>query len=192
MHDILSHAVSLMVVQAEAGPVALPANPARAEAAFDAIAAAGRDAMAQLRRILAVLTDQDDPHAPQPTLDDLPTLVEQVSRAGPTVTLAVSGVRGALPADVEVAAYRITQEALTNIVKHADAQHADIRLHHQDGTLTIEISDNGHGAGHRAGGHGLIGIRERASACGGTMTAGPREDGPGFRVRVSFPVGAPA
>lgn len=191
MHDILSHAVSLMVVQAEAGPVALPANPARAEAAFDAIASAGRDAMAQLRRILTVLNDGDGPHAPQPTFDDLPTLVEQVSRAGPAITLTVSGDLD-VRADVEVAAYRITQEALTNIVKHADAEHADVRLHQQDGALTIEITDDGTPtSGGHGPGYGLIGIHERASACGGTMTAGPRDDGPGFRIRATFPIGTP-
>ncbi|WP_410645750.1 sensor histidine kinase [Amycolatopsis sp. lyj-346] len=191
MHDILSHAVSLMVVQAEAGPVALPGEPARAEAAFDAIASSGRDAMAQLRRMLTVLKTDDGPHDPQPSLDDLPRLVEGASGAGTDIAFAVSGVPGELTPDAEVAAYRITQEALTNIVKHAEARHAGVRLDWQDGTLTLEITDDGRGpAGDGTGGHGLIGIRERATACGGEVTAGPRADGPGFRVRVRFGVRA--
>ncbi|MEU5266677.1 sensor histidine kinase [Amycolatopsis sp. NPDC021455] len=187
MHDILSHAVSLMVVQAEAGPVALPGDPARAEAAFDAIAASGRDAMAQLRRMLAVLKTDDRSHDPQPTLADLPRLVSGASGAGTDIAFSVSGEPGELTPDAEVAAYRITQEALTNIVKHADARHAGVRLDWQDGTLTLEITDDGRGtAGPGTGGHGLIGIRERATACGAEVTAGPRPDGPGFRVRVRF------
>jgi signal transduction histidine kinase len=188
MHDILSHAVSLMVVQAEAGPVALPADPARAEAAFDAIASSGRDAMAQLRRMLTVLKTDDGPHDPQPTLAELPALVERASGAGTDIVFSVAGEPGELTPDAEVAAYRITQEALTNIVKHADARHAGVRLDWQDGTLRIDITDDGRGGpGPGTGGHGLIGIRERATACGGGVTAGPRDDGPGFRVRVWLP-----
>ncbi|MET8999623.1 histidine kinase [Amycolatopsis sp. NPDC004169] len=187
MHDILSHAVSLMVVQAEAGPVALPGDPARAEAAFDAIASAGRDAMAQLRRMLAVLKTDDGSPAPQPTLADLPLLVSGASGAGTDIAFSVSGEPGELMPDAEVAAYRITQEALTNIVKHADARHAGVRLDWQDGTLTLEITDDGRGGpATGTGGHGLIGIRERATACGAEVTAGPRPDGPGFRVRARF------
>ncbi|MEV4057881.1 histidine kinase [Amycolatopsis sp. NPDC049688] len=191
MHDILSHAVSLMVVQAEAGPVALRGDPARAEAAFDAIASSGRDAMAQLRGMLSVLKTDDRSHDPQPTLADLPGLVSGASGAGVDIAFSVSGRPGELTPDAEVAAYRITQEALTNIVKHADARHAGVRLDWQDGTLTLEITDDGRGTGGPgAGGHGLIGIRERATACGAEVTAGPRPDGPGFRVRVRFGVRA--
>lgn len=190
MHDILSHAVSVMVVQAEAGPVVLGSDPARAEAAFDAIAAAGRDAMIQLRRILKVLKTDDGPHAPQPTLDDLPTLVDKASGTGVIMTCAVSGEPSPVSADVEIAVYRITQEAITNIVRHADANRADIRLLWGHGTLMIEISDDGKGAPSsvRPAGNGLIGIRERAAACGGDATAGPRPAGRGFLVRARFPI----
>lgn len=199
MHDILAHAVSLMVVQAEAGPVVVRRDPARAEAAFDAIATAGRDAMGQLRRMLGVLKEGEAPRVPQPTVDDLPALAEQVSGTGLTVGFASTGEPGTLTPDGAVAAYRITQEALTNTVKHAGARRADIRLTWEDHTLTIDITDDGPApaqAGRASpdlpsGGHGLIGIRERATACGGSATAGPRPDGPGFQVSVRLPVTRP-
>ena len=182
MHDILSHAVSLMVVQAEAGPVMLVKDPARAEAAFDAIASAGRDAMVQLRRILNVLRTDDGPHTPQPTLDDLPKLV-----ADGGVTYAVAGEPFPVSPDVELAVYRITQEAITNIIRHANASHADVRLAWEDEVLTVEITDDGASTPAGSPGNGLIGIRERAAACGGTAVAGPRPDGQGFRVTARFP-----
>lgn len=183
MHDILSHAVSLMVVQAEAGPVMLASNPARAEAAFDAIASAGRDAMVQLRRILNVLKTDEGPHAPQPTLDDLPKLA---ANSTVTTTYVVTGTPFPVSPDVEVAVYRIAQEAITNIIRHSGAARAEISLAWEDETLMIEIVDDGHGSlPVLVGGHGLINIRERATACGGTATAGPHENG--FRVTARFP-----
>jgi signal transduction histidine kinase len=191
MHDILSHAVSVMVVQAEAGPVVLGSDPARAEAAFDAIASAGRDAMIQLRRILAVLRTDDGPHAPQPTLDDLSTLVDKASDTGVIMTYAVCGEPSPVSADLEIAVYRITQEAITNIVRHATADRADVRLIWEHDTVTIDIADDGRGAPPRpVPGNGLIGIRERAAACGGEATTGPRPDGRGFQVRARFPITA--
>jgi signal transduction histidine kinase len=182
MHDILSHAVSVMVVQAEAGPVVLAKDPARAEAAFDAIASAGRDAMVQLRRLLDVLRTEDRPHAPQPTLEDLPRLVTDSG-----LTYAVAGAPFPVPPDVEVAVYRITQEAITNTIRHAKATHAGVRLTWEDSALTVTITDDGRGGAITPGGNGLINIRERAAACGGTVTAGPRRDGPGFAVEARFP-----
>ncbi|NUT90561.1 MAG: sensor histidine kinase [Saccharothrix sp.] len=190
MHDILSHAVSVMVVQAEAGPVVLRADPDRAEAAFDAIATAGRDAMAQLRRILTVLDDEGGPRGPQPTLDDVPGLAEQVRRAGVEVEFTTSGTPVPLRPDVAVAAYRITQEALTNVVRHAGAARARVRLDWAADGLAISVVDDGRGAvaGHGVpGGRGVIGMRERAAACGGTVEVGPRADGSGFRVSVRLP-----
>jgi signal transduction histidine kinase len=183
MHDILSHAVSLMVVQAEAGPVVLARDPTRAEATFDAIAAAGRDAMAQLRRILTVLRTDDGVVAPQPRLADLPKLV-----ADSGVAYEVVGSPFPVSPDVELAVYRITQEAITNVIRHAHATHADVRLTWAHPTLTVDITDDGRGdPTAAAAGNGLIGIRERAVACGGTAEAGLRPDGRGFRVRERFP-----
>ncbi|WP_235037110.1 sensor histidine kinase [Actinomadura sp. K4S16] len=194
MHDILAHAVSLMVVQAEAGPVVVRSDPDRAEAAFDAIAASGRDAMVQLRRLLGVLKEGEGPREPQPTLADLPDLTGHVAGPGLTVNHSVTGTPVPLPGDVDVAAYRVTQEALTNIVKHAGATRADIRFDWQDDELMIRITDDGKGVPHALphGGNGLIGIRERAAACRGTASAGPRPDGPGFEVVVRLPLGGAA
>ncbi|MEU7895504.1 histidine kinase [Nonomuraea sp. NPDC049152] len=187
MHDILAHAVSLMVVQAEAGPVVVRSNPARAEAAFDAIATAGRDAMVQLRRMLGVLKEEEGPRAPQPTIADLSSLVSQVPLP---VSLHVYGTARALQPDLEVAVYRIAQESITNVVKHAGASRADLVLRWTDDALSIEVTDDGAGSGLAlpSGGNGLIGIRERAAACGGTATAGPRTDAPGFQVSVRLPL----
>jgi signal transduction histidine kinase len=187
MHDILAHAVSLMVVQAEAGPVVVRADPERAVATFDAIAAAGRDAMDELRRTLVVLREEGS-GAPQAAVEDLPDLVRQAAGAGLEVGYEVAGEPRPLPPAVGVAVYRIIQEALTNVVKHAGASRADVRLSWQEQELAIEIRDNGRGAGAGlpSGGNGLVGIRERAAACGGTASAGP---GPaGFTVRARLPL----
>ncbi|MFF9106055.1 sensor histidine kinase [Streptomyces rubrogriseus] len=199
MHDILAHAVSLMVVQAEAGPVVVRSDPARAEAAFDAIATAGRDAMTQLRRILGVLKEEErEPgprRLPQPGLTALPGLVHGVGEsAGLRVELRTTGEPGALPADTEVAAYRIVQEALTNTVKHAYASCAVVGLDWAEDGVTLTVTDDGRGPaapgdGTGGGGHGLIGIRERAAACGGEAVTGGGPDG-GFRVVVRLPVAA--
>ncbi|MFF7448994.1 MULTISPECIES: histidine kinase [unclassified Streptomyces] len=189
MHDILAHAVSLMVVQAEAGPVVVRSDPARAEAAFDAIAAAGRDAMAQLRRILGVLKEeQRSGTSPQPGVGALPALVRQVAEsAGLRVELRVRGEPRRLPPDTDVAAYRVVQEALTNTVKHAYASCATVELDWTEAALTVTVTDDGRGPSVPGGGHGLIGIRERAAACGGDARTG-RGPGGGFRVVVRLPV----
>ncbi|PNE39990.1 sensor histidine kinase [Streptomyces noursei] len=194
MHDVLAHSLSLMVVQAEAGPVVLDTDPTRAAAAFGAIAGTGRDALHQLRRMLAVLKEKDDPRAPQPTIHDLPALARQVAGAGLEVLSTVEGEPRPVPADCGAAAYRIVQEALTNVVKHAGANRAEVRLRWCDDGLDIRVVDDGRGAGKSlpSGGNGLIGLRERAAACGGTAAAGPREDRlPGFEVRARLPLAAP-
>ncbi|MFJ7989490.1 sensor histidine kinase [Streptomyces sp. NPDC096351] len=196
MHDILSHAVSLMVVQAEAGPVAVRAAPERAEAAFEAISETGREAMTQLRQMLGLLREGSEgapPREPQPDVSGIPALVERVRSGGlPVVYTTRGGVR-ALPAATGASAYRIVQEALTNVVRHADARRAEVLLAHADGVLHVTVTDDGRGpapaAGTRgSGGHGLTGIRERAAAHGGTATTGPGPDGRGFEVRVLLPV----
>ncbi|MEU0945745.1 sensor histidine kinase [Streptomyces canus] len=194
MHDILAHAVSLMVVQAEAGPVVVRSDPDRAEAAFDAIAASGRDAMAQLRRILGVLKEEERrggaARLPQPDLAGLPDLVRQVAASTALrVELSVRGRSRPLPPDTEVAAYRAVQEALTNTVKHAYASCAQVELDWAEDELTLTVTDDGRGPARTTGGHGLIGLRERAAACGGSAEAGPGPQG-GFRVVVRLPAGA--
>ncbi|MFF5286315.1 MULTISPECIES: sensor histidine kinase [Streptomyces] len=191
MHDILSHAVSLMVVQAEAGPVAVRAAPERAEAAFEAISETGREAMVQLRQMLGLLREGGEsaaPREPQPDLADLPGLLERVRTGGLSVGYATEGGVRALPAATGASVYRIVQEALTNVVKHARARTVDVRLAHADGVLRVTVTDDGRGPQGGPGGHGLVGIRERAAAHGGTAETGPGPGGRGFEVRVLLPV----
>ncbi|MET8970867.1 sensor histidine kinase [Streptomyces hydrogenans] len=197
MHDILSHAVSLMIVQAEAGPVAVRRAPERAEAAFEAISATGRDAMDQLRRMLGVLRDEDsgDGRSPQPDLAELPALLDRVRAGGLDVRYETSGGLTGLPAPLAATAYRIAQEALTNTVRHARARTATVRIDRTGALLTVLVRDDGRGprtAPGRTAGHGLAGMRERAAAHGGTATAGPGPDGRGFEVRAELPVPSPA
>ncbi|MGC0415750.1 sensor histidine kinase [Embleya sp. AB8] len=193
MHDILAHAVSLMTVQAEAGPVVVRSDPARAEAAFDAIADAGRDAMVQLRRILGTLKEADETgtRAPQPTVANIADLVAEVGRTDLRVVYESVGERRPLRSDAEIAAYRVVQEALTNTVRHAHATTATVRLEWGEDTMRITITDDGRGGRPGpGGGHGLVGIRERATACGGSVTIGPRVTGPGFEVALRIPLDA--
>lgn len=188
MHDILAHAVSLMIVQAEAGAAVVKQSPEKAERAFDAIADGGRDALTQLRRMLGVLRE-DDALAlnPQPTLAELPRLVQTVRAARIDVRLVVEGLSRPLPRDTEVALYRTVQEALTNTVKHARAGRAEVRLDWTPNALALRVTDDGIGPRPGDPGRGLIGIRERISACGGSVRSGPGPDGRGFQVLVSVP-----
>ncbi|MFJ7489781.1 sensor histidine kinase [Streptomyces sp. NPDC097727] len=187
MHDILSHAVSLMIVQAEAGPVAVRTAPERAEAAFDAISETGRDAMVQLRRMLGVLRENESaPREPQPVLDELPGLVERVRGSGLEISYEVTGPARPLGLAVEATVYRIVQEALTNVVRHAAADTVCVHLDHGTRALIITVTDDGCGFAGGAG-MGLIGIGERAAAHGGTADTGPGPGGRGFRVRVTIP-----
>ncbi|WP_172383983.1 sensor histidine kinase [Streptomyces sp. MNP-20] len=193
MHDVVAHAVSVMVVQAEAGPVVVRADPGRAERAFEAIGAAGRDAMEQLRRILGVLREADGDgspdggRGPQPALAALPALLARVEQAGVTVRLKESGETRPLAADVDVAAYRLAQEALTNVLKHARASLVTVEVAWSPRELALTVTDDGTGAARgTGGGYGLVGIRERAAACGGRVDVGPAAGG-GFRVAARLP-----
>lgn len=193
MHDILSHAVALIVVQAESGPLVVRNDPARAEASFDAIATAGRDAMAQLRRLLGMVPR--DPaevgRAPQPTMDDVPRMIETVRATGLRVEHTVDGTPSPLPPDTELAVYRLIQEALTNTVRHARAGRAEVRLSWSRAELAVRVLDDGIGADlteqQGRAGRGLVGIRERVGACGGMVRIGPR-DGGGFAVTAEIPL----
>ncbi|MFC9238635.1 sensor histidine kinase [Streptomyces decoyicus] len=191
MHDILSHAVSLMIVQAEAGPVAVRTAPERAEAAFDAISETGRDAMVQLRRMLGVLREDGAavpaPREPQPALAELPDLVERVRNSGLTVVYGTTGEVRPLPPDTEATVFRIVQEALTNAVKHAAAHQVSVRLAYAADELRITVTDDGRGPGTTTG-HGLVGIRERAAAHGGSAGIGAGPGGRGFRVWAKIPL----
>ncbi|MGW2984518.1 sensor histidine kinase [Streptomyces goshikiensis] len=195
MHDVLSHAVSIMIVQAEAGPVAVRRAPERAEAAFDAIAETGRDAMAQLRTMLGVLradgAARAAPRGPQPGVEELAGLLERVRGSGLEVSYERTGAVRGLPAALEATVHRVVQEALTNVVKHAGASRVSVRLEYGARELAVTVTDDGRGpgsggrgSGAAPGGHGLIGIRERAAAHGGAAVAGPGPGGSGFEVRV--------
>ncbi|MET8503704.1 histidine kinase [Streptomyces sp. NPDC004787] len=194
MHDILSHAVSLMIVQAEAGPVAVRAAPERAEAAFEAISATGRDAMVQLRRMLGVLREDTAgpaaPRAPQPGLGELPALLDRVRAGGLDVRYATEGAGRPLPEATGATVFRIVQEALTNTVRHARARAVTVCLAYRPAELEVRVTDDGRGPRPGgAAGHGLVGVRERAAAHGGTASAGPGPDGRGFEVRAVLPLG---
>jgi signal transduction histidine kinase len=187
MHDIVTHSVGLMVVQAESGPVVLAASPERAEAVFDTIADTGRDALAQLRTVLGTLRSAG-PAGPAPGLDTLPDLVEGARGTGLQARLDLPDPLPDVPPAVAVAAYRIVQEALTNTIRHADATRVEVRLRATPAALRVEVRDDGRAASAPPDpGHGLIGMRERAAACGGTLRV--TADGPGFAIEALLPVG---
>lgn len=197
MHDVLAHAVCVMVVQAEAGPVTLAMDPDRAAHSFDIIAEAGRAAMVQLSDTLGILNGGSESgsavhRAPVPTAAAIPSLVAETSRSGLRVELRIDGRPQPLSANADVAAYRIVQEALTNALRHSRADSVDVHLDWAD-QLRITVTDDGPGPWHSSeagislyvGGHGLDGIRRRAEACGGSAGAGATPGG--FRVWARLP-----
>jgi len=196
LHDIVAHHVSVMVAQASAARVVFDARPQQARQALGSIAAVGREAMTEMRRLLGVLHPhgaQVD-HAPVPGLDRLPMLIAQIEQAGLPVQMAVAGNRRRLPAGVELSAYRIVQEALTNSLKHAGPTEAHVLLGYHDEFLELRISDTGHHgdatAVRRAGpieGRGLVGMQQQAALLGGQVVAGPAPDR-GFVVTARLPV----
>jgi signal transduction histidine kinase len=199
LHDVVAHHVSMMVVQAEAGPVAVEGDPGRAAGAFEAIAATGRQALVEMRRLLGVLRgdgDQAPSLAPQPGLADVGSLVEQVGRAGLRVELVVEGTEAPLPAGVDLSAYRIVQEALTNAVKHAGPGRARVLVRYGEHDLEVQVRDeggNGPALARPAGGRpgqGLVGMRERVNLFGGELRAGPGPGG-GFTVDARLPLRTP-
>ncbi|MFJ2033871.1 sensor histidine kinase [Streptosporangium sp. NPDC087985] len=210
MHDILTHSVGIMVVQAEAGSLMIRTQPDRAEAAFDAIGRTGREAIGQLRHIFGVLratgTESAEPllsgvpHAtgtesvePLPGLYAVERLVERVRQAGLEAAVESHGELRAVPAEVGVTVYRLIQESLTNTLRHAGATEARVRLSWSPDSLRIEVTDNGRGPQPTGGkgGHGLIGMRERVTACGGTVWTGPGRRG-GFTVTATLPIRPPS
>jgi signal transduction histidine kinase len=193
LHDVIAHNLSVMVVQAAAARDVFDANPGRARDALDAIERTGRGALAELRRLLAASRDDHPEFAPQPGLERLDELVDQVRAAGLAVTTHREGRPRPLPPALDLSAYRIIQEALTNTLKHAHARHADILLSYAELELRIDVHDDGN-AGGSAGdqtGQGLIGMRQRAATFGGTLTAGPADNG-GFTVTARLPLEATA
>lgn len=190
MHDILAHSMSMVVIQAEAGPVAVRTDPDKAEEVFDTISATAREALAQLRRALGVLRSDEAARQPQPGLDALPELVAGVRRTGLTVTLEQDGASRPVPPDLAATAYRIVQESLTNAVRHAAASTVRVRVGWRDDALRLEVCDDGKGPAGTGepGGHGLVGMRERVTAAGGELSLGPGPGGAGYRVAASLPI----
>jgi signal transduction histidine kinase len=192
LHDVVAHSVSVMTVQSTAARRVIAEDPPRAAMALEAIERTGREAMAEMRRMVSVLRPgpAGEPLAPQPGIDDLAALVEQMEAAGLQVEMHVEGEPRRVPLAVGLSAYRIVQEALTNTLKHAGPVKADVLLRYAPGTVEIECSDGGGGAPAPAGdngGHGLAGMRERATLLGGAVAAGPRPEG-GFRVKARLPL----
>jgi signal transduction histidine kinase len=190
LHDVVGHNVSLIVVQAQA--LGATAGDERVTRATDDIADLGRRTMAEMHRTLRLLRGGGSPDfAPQPGLDDLGGLLERSRAAGLDVELAVEGAPRPLAQSVDLSAFRIVQEALTNVLKHAGHAHTSVTIAYGRDALELTILDRGdgelaRGRPSRAGGHGLIGMRERTAMFGGTLTAGPRP-GAGFEVRASLP-----
>ena len=191
LHDVVAHDVSVMVVQAAAAKRIVEREPGRAEEAIVSIEGTGREALAEMRRLLGVLRrgDEDLALAPQPSLSRVDALLARTRAAGLDVALERSGDDAPLPAGVDLAAYRVVQEALANVVRHAGAEHATVRLTYDPRAVVVEVVDDGRGAANGGGkaGHGLVGLRERVDLYGGDFQAGPRAEG-GFGVRARLPV----
>jgi signal transduction histidine kinase len=204
LHDVVAHHVSLMAVQAEAAGSLLPGQPEGAARSVEIIGETARQALSELRRLLGVLRGpgQQPQAAPSPSLADLDGVLDQVRGAGLTVDLTVAGAPGELAPGVELAAYRIVQEALTNALRHSAAAAAAVRIQYEPGYVTVSVADCGPrqadpesrlarpaarpGSEVMAGGFGLAGITERVASCGGTLTVGPTGAG-GFAVTARLP-----
>jgi signal transduction histidine kinase len=190
VHDIVAHDVSVMVAQAAAARRVFGDRPQVATNALTNIEAVGRDALDGLRRLMTLLrtVGADPERSPQPSLDRLPWLLAQVERAGLPVDLTIRGRPGPLPATVEVNAYRIVQESLTNVLKHAGPTRATVVLNYDGGNLGVDVRDQGRGAsGTPATGYGLISMQQRVAMLGGELVAGPAKGG-GYRVSARLPV----
>jgi signal transduction histidine kinase len=189
LHDVVAHAVSVMVLQVGTVRHNLAAASEDHEL-LRGVERAGRTALAEMRRLLAAMRREGDEAelTPQPGLDRLDSLLDEVSRAGLPVELHVDGTPFPLPRGIDLSAYRIVQEGLTNALKHAHASDADVTVRYRPDELEIEVRDNGQGSATNGGlGHGLIGIRERVMIYGGKMTAGTAVDG-GFVLTTRLPL----
>jgi signal transduction histidine kinase len=193
LHDVVAHSLSVVIAQADGGRYAGKEDPAAATGALEAIAATGRQALTDMRSLLGVLReDGGEDYAPQPDVAAIPELVEDVRASGLDVDLIVEGAPRPLPPGPQLAAYRIVQESLTNVLKHAGpAGRAWVRLHWRPDALELSVLDDGRGAAASVAasdgnGHGLLGMRERAELHGGRLDAGPQPGG-GFGVHAALP-----
>jgi signal transduction histidine kinase len=193
LHDVVTHSVSVMVMQTGAAREIMDRDERRSRALLESVEASGRQALDELRRMLGVLSEHDGgaPRSPQPDVAQIPSLIEQVRQAGMAVELHVEGEPGAVSAGVAVAAYRIVQEALTNVLKHTHGAPARVVVRWTDAALELEIADEGppqdSDPSEASAGRGLAGMRERAAMYGGTLDAGPAPDG-GYEVHARIPL----
>ena len=192
LHDVVAHAISVVVLQARGGRKLLAEEPAAAREAFDVIEKVSEQALTEMRRLLGLLRQGDDELvlAPQPSLTRIDELVTGLKASGLPVEVTVEGEPAPLPPGVDVSAYRIVQEALTNALKHAGPARAHVFLRYGVDDLELEILDDGPGTGNGGGsGHGLAGIRERVAVVGGELDSGHRPEG-GYAVRARLPLGS--
>jgi signal transduction histidine kinase len=191
LHDVIAHSVSVIVVQAGAAGDVFDTHPDQARTALQAIERTGREALAELRRLLGAVVPGDlrAPSAPQPGLDRLDDLAAQVRAAGLAVVVTVDGPPAPLPAGIDLSAYRIVQEALTNTLRHAHARSVEVTVRHRPDAVEIDVLDDGRAPPRATDGpgYGIIGMRERATVLGGTLEAGSTAHG-GFRVRAHLPL----
>jgi signal transduction histidine kinase len=192
LHDVVAHHVSMVAVQAETARLTTPGMPPEGRDRLAAIGDTARDALTEMRRLLGVLradVDGEAERAPQPGLDRLDALVEEARAAGTTVRVAVHGQPVALPPGVDLTAYRIVQEALTNARRHAPGAAVDVDVAFRDDAVSVRVRDDGPGpASGGDGGHGLVGMHERVAMVGGRLRVGPA-DGGGFAVEADLPIG---
>lgn len=192
LHDVIAHSVSVMTVQAGAARLLLDEDSPRAKDSLVAVEQTGRQALGEMRRLLGILRggEHEADLAPQPGIADLDALVDQVRAAGLPVDVVVEGEPKPLSPGVDLAAFRVVQEALTNALKHAGAARAQVSVSYHSTALELTVTNNGtapvNGRG-RPGGHGLVGMQERVALYGGEFEAGPREGG-GYAVRASLPL----
>jgi signal transduction histidine kinase len=193
LHDVIAHSVSVMTVQAGAARLLLDEDPPRARDSLVAVEETGRQALGEMRRLLGIL--RGDEHeadlAPQPGIAEIEPLVQQVRAAGLPVDLVVEGEPTPLSPGVDLVAYRVVQEALTNALKHGGAARAQVSICYRATALELAVTNNGAARMNGRGGHGLIGMRERVALYGGEFEAGPRAEG-GYVVRASLPLDAAA
>jgi signal transduction histidine kinase len=190
LHDVIAHSVSVMTVQAGAVRRLLKPEQEKERLALETVEATGRDALTEMRRLVGLLREQGamPDFSPQPGLGSIEALLDTVRSAGLPVELEIDGAPRELPPGVDLAAYRVVQEALTNALKYGGTAHAWVELHWRDGELELEVANDGRGDGAGSGGgHGLAGMRERVALYGGEIESGPR-DGGGFVVRARLPV----
>jgi signal transduction histidine kinase len=194
LHDVVAHSMSIIAVQSGVGVHVLDSQPEEARKALAAVEATSRQALVEMRRLLGVLRQEAEPRgslAPAPGLAEVEALAAEVARAGVRVEVHIEGTPCELPAGLDLSAYRIVQEALTNVVRHAGPATARVAVRYSPGQVALEVVDDGRGPGAEdRGGHGLAGMRERAALYGGTLEAGPVPGG-GFRVAATLPVEGP-